>query len=476
MQQWIALYLPHLPLEALTRALATPEPQAVAEHHRIVACDGKAVARGVRPGLSTAAASVLARELAIQPRNPAEETECLLGLAGWAAQYTPSVALELPDSLVLEVSGSLRLFRGLERIAGSLRAGCARMGFTALVAAAPTARGASWLAHAGSERLVADPTALESALAGLPVRVMTGDAASRAALAAIGATRIGDVAALPRAGLARRFGRKLLDDLDRALGHAPDPRTFFTPPAEFRARLELPAEVTQAEALLFAARRLFVQLEGFLAARAGGVQRLALRLFHREARFTDVPIGLVAPARDAVHFTLLARERLGRLALPAAVRAIALDAGDVVPLAGEALALFDDSASSPGDWKQLVERLRARLGGTAVHYLAVAAEHRPEHASRESATGAGAAGTDHPGLRPLWLLPAPQPLEEIDAAPHRDGPLKLLAGPERIESGWWDDDDVARDYFVAETADRALVWVYRERRSPGGWFLHGLFA
>ena len=480
MQQWLALYLPHLPLEALTRALATPEPQAVAEHHRIVACDGKAAARGVRPGLSTAAASALARELLVHPRNPAEETECLLGLAGWAAQFTPSVALALSPmenaALVLEVSRSLKLFRGLERIAASLRDGCARMGFTALVAAAPTARGASWLAHAGSERLVADPAALESVLAGLPVRVMTGDAATLEALAAIGATRIGDVAELPRAGLARRFGRKLLDDLDRALGRAPDPRTFFTPPAEFRARLELPAEVTQAEALLFAARRLFVQLEGFLAARAGGVQRLALRLFHREARFTEVPIGLVAPARDAAHFTLLARERLGGLALPAAVRAIALDAGDVVPLAGEALALFDDGASSPGDWKKLVERLRARLGGTAVHYLAVAAEHRPEHASRESATGAGAAGADHPGLRPFWLLPAPQPLEEIDAAPHRDGPLKLLAGPERIESGWWDGGDVARDYFVAETADRALVWVYRERRAPGGWFLHGLFA
>jgi protein ImuB len=305
---------------------------------------------------------------------------------------------------------------------------------------------------------------------------MTGDAATLEALAAIGATRVGDVAALPRAGLARRFGRKLLDDLDRALGRAPDPRTFFTPPAEFRARLELPAEVTQAEALLFAARRLFVQLEGFLAARAGGVQRLALRLAHREARFTEVPIGLVAPARDAAHFTLLARERLGCLALPEAVRAIALTACDVVPLAGEALALFDDGASAPGDWKKLVERLRARLGGAAVHYLAVAAEHRPERASRESATGAGAAGAAHPGLRPFWLLPVPQPLEEIDAAPHRGGPLKLLAGPERIESGWWDGGDVARDYFVAETADRTLVWVYRERRAPGGWFLHGLFA
>ena len=477
MQQWLALYLPNLPLEALTRALATPEPQAVAEQHRIVACDGKAAARGVRPGLSTAAASALARELVIHPRNPAEETECLLGLAGWAAQCTPSVALEFPDGLALEVSGSLKLFRGLARIAASLRDGCARMGFTAIVAAAPTARGASWLAHAGSEAPVADPAALEGALAGLPVRVMTGDDAAREALAAIGATHVGDVIALPRGGLARRFGPQLLDDLDRALGRAPDPRTFFTPPAEFRARLELPAEVTQTEALLFAVKRLFVLLEGFLAARAGGVQRLALRLFHRETKFTEVPIGLVAPARDAAHFTLLARERLGGLALPEAVRAIALDAGDVVPLAGEALALFDDGASSPGDWKKLVERLRARLGGTAVHYLAAAEEHRPERASLECASGARApapdAGADRFTQRPFWLLPAPQPLGEIDG--HGDS-LKLLAGPERIESGWWDGGDVARDYFVAETADRTLVWVYRERRAPGGWFLHGLFA
>jgi protein ImuB len=382
----------------------------------------------------------------------------------------------MKDALVLEVSGSLKLFRGLGRIAAGLRDGCARMGFTALVAAAPTARGASWLAHAGDERLVTDPAALEAALAGLPVRVMTDDDATLEALAAIGATRVGDVTALPRAGVARRFDRQLLDDLDRALGRSPDPRSFFTPPAEFRARLELPAEVTQAEALLFAAKRLFVQLEGYLAARAGGVQRLALRLVHREARFTEVPIGLVAPARDAAHFTLLARERLGSLALPEAVRAIALDAGDVVPLAGEALALFDDGAAAPGDWTKLVERLRARLGGATVHCLAVTDDHRPERASRKSDAGLRAAGPAHFGLRPFWLLPAPLPLDEVGAIPQRSGPLRLLAGPERIESGWWDGGDVARDYFVAETADRAIVWVYRERPPGSGWFLHGLFA
>ena len=71
-----------------------------------------------------------------------------------------------------------------------------------------------------------------------------------------------------------------------------------------------------------------------------------------------------------------------------------------------------------------------------------------------------------PGLRPFWLLPAPEPLAEIGAAPHRGGPLKLLAGPERIESGWWDGSDVARDYFVARTRRRRSgVGVSRAQRA-----------
>jgi len=475
---WIALYLPNLSLETLTRALATPEPQAVAESHCIVACDGKALARGVRPGMSAAAATALARELVIHPRSAADETESLLGLAGWATQFTPSVALELPDALVLEVSGSFRLFAGAQRIVAGLHKGCAQMGFTAVVAAAPTPRGASMLARAGCERFVADPAKLERALADLSVRVLTQDADTLEALAAIGMSCVADVLGLPRAGLARRFGPKLLDDLDRALGRAPDPRTFFTPPTAFHARLELPAEVTQAEALLFATRRLLVQLEGFLAARVAGVRGLVLRLFHREARCTEVPIGCVAPSRDAAHLTALARERLGGLALPDPVRALALAADDIVPFGGEALALFADSSPAPGDWERLVERLRARLGPVAVHGVAIAEDHRPERASRTREPSAGARTAHAPDVafRPFWLLPSPRPLAEIAAVPQHGGELHLLAGPERIESGWWDGAEVARDYFVAQAPDHSLVWVYRSRGEPSGWFLHGLFA
>jgi protein ImuB len=480
--QWIALYLPNLPLEALTRSLATPEPQAVAERlaanrQQVVACDGKARARGVRPGIAVSAARALAHDLVVRPRDPAEETEALLGLAGWAAQFTPSVAHELPDALVLEVSGSLTLFGGVDRIRSRLLEGCAQLGFTALAACAPTARGAAWLARAGAERCIERTADLEAALAALPLGIAVRAADTLEALHAIGVRTVGELTALPRDGLARRFGQTLLDDLDRAHGRLADPRAFYVPPARFHARLELPAEVTQAESLLFAARRLFVQLEGFLAARAGGVRRLELRLFHREATATVVPIGLVAPSRDAGHFTLLARERLGPVTLAAPVRALALAADDVAPLAGAPLDLFGESGS-PEDWPKLVERLRARLGTASVHGVRVAAEHRPEYASApcDPAPARESVQAEAVGLRPFWLLAAPRPIEEIAAVPHYGGPLKLLAGPERIESGWWDGGEVARDYFVAQTPAQALVWIYRARDSAGGWFLHGLFA
>jgi protein ImuB len=494
--QWIAIHLPQLPLEIC--GLPTPEPCAITHGGCVLACDPRAAARGVRPGLAIPAACALVPNLIVRERDPAGETEALIGLAGWAAQFTPSVALEFPAALVLEVEGSRALFGGVEQILAALHAGLADMGYSARIAGGPTAKSAAWFARAGRES-VFEPGALRAAVADLPVEAITSEVATLEALAAIGATTIGDVLRLPREGVARRFDRQLLGEIDRALGRLPDPRTFFTPPPRFHARLELPAEVTQAEMLLFAARRLLVQLAGFLAARASGVQRFVLRLFHREQCTTEIAIGLVAASRDAEHFVRLLHERLGAATLREPVRAIALVAEDIAPLAGEPLALFSDPAQAHGDWARLVERLRARLGASAVHSVTVTAEHRPERASRSvapvlaqqrrpsPAAGVGPAGMDRgAGIRPFWLLPRPQPLEERGAVPYRGGPFVLLAGPERIESGWWDGGEIARDYFIARTGDQALVWVFRERpalqsttRSPArgdGWYLHGLFA
>jgi len=282
--------------------------------------------------------------------------------------------------------------------------------------------------------------------------------------------------ALPRDGLARRGGRQLLDTVDRALGRLPAPRQFFVPPAQFSAKLELAAPVAHSEALLFAARRLINQLTGFLAARNGGIQRFTLTLLHERSAATRVDIGLVAPTRDPAHLTLLVRERLGALALNAPVHTLGVEADDILVLAEANRELFADRAEGQGEWQKLVERLRARLGPQGVQGVAAEAEHRPERASRASEPGTVSVAPAR-GPRPLWLLAAPQPLREVAARPHyRETALALVAGPERIESGWWDDDDVKRDYFVAQTPDHATLWIYRERRAPGGWYLHGVFS
>ena len=341
------------------------------------------------------------------------------------------------------------------------------------VAAAPTARAASWFARAGRRCLIADASLLEGEISTLPLAVL--QCREEEALSSIGAGSIGDLLALPRDGLARRFGQDLLDELDQALGHRPDPRGFCVLPEKFCAAVELPAEATQAEALLFAAQRLLVQLEGFLAARAAGTRRLALSLSHRTAPATRIELGLISPCREAAHFTLLLRERLQQTALPDPVRAIALEVQAIEPLEHSNQNLFSNELRAEGNWPRLIERLRSRLGAAAVHGIGLCADHRPERACVPSEPGARQLALDF-NLRPFWLLDRPQALEESGSIPCRHGPLKLLAGPERIESGWWDGADVARDYFIARAADEALLWIYRERSPDGAWYLHGIFS
>jgi protein ImuB len=281
----------------------------------------------------------------------------------------------------------------------------------------------------------------------------------------LGVTTVGELLRLPREGLAQRCGAHVAGDLDRALGALPEPRVFFAPPPCFAAGLELPAPVIHAEGLLFGARRLLVQLEGLLTALQAGIRGFALKLTHADAPESIVQVGLASPARDTERLAQVLRERLGSVILPAPVEAMRLEAGDFAPLPGRSGAMFGDAAGDAEDWARLAERLRARLGHDAVYGLTTHPDHRPEHAWRRVEPGEW---DPHefkaPGPRPAWLL-APRKLNEGEFAP--------LAGPERIESGWWDGDEAKRDYFVARLPNASLAWVYREADE---WYLHGLFA
>src|SRR5689334_7871646 len=382
---------------------------------------------------------------------PGVAAETLPPLAAWACQFTPRVALE-PDALLLEAEGSLRYFGGQDALLIALECGLAELGLRASLATAPTARAALWCARGGG---LPFPE--------LPVSVMGGEHSGF--FGSIGIATLGEVLALPREGLAQRCGQELIDELDRALGKLAEPREFFIPPERFSARLELPAEVSHAEALLFGARRLLVQLEGLLAARHAGVRAFTLRLVHRDGSTSEVTVPLASTTRDAERLSQLLREKLAVLKLAQPVEAIVLSAADFLPLAGRSGALFGDRAAEAEDWNRLVERLQARLGRDAVHGVSAYPDHRPEYAWRRVDPGEW---DPHefvqPGPRPTWLLERPLPVDEAR--------LELVAGPERIACGWWDGDEANRDYFVVELG-LALAWAYREQ---GQWYVHGFFA
>lgn len=440
------------------------------------------MARGVEPGLRRASALALAPDLCLRDRDPRLELAALTDIASWAGRFTPSISLDAPDAVLLEVQACLRLFGGLEALCEAILAGLDELGFAGRLAVAPTPLAARWLARFAPERLEVNASELAIHLDALPLAALFDSATVSSdnmdLLTGIGVQNLAGVRCLPRSGLARRQAQTVTDLLDRAYGKVPDPRPWFVPPERYLARLPLPAPTDQVDTLLFGVRRLLAGLGGWLDARQAGLERfsLVLEYEHNMQQPEDgCEIILGALSRDMARCQLLAREHLSRLPLPAPVDALRLEADAPRLLAPPRTDLFHGDNGQDGDPGLLLATLRARLGPDAVRCLATHPDHRPEHAWRwaEPALPGPPAADNRAALpsapRPLWLLPEPRPMAQ-------PAPDSLLSGPERIESGWWDGGEVQRDYFVARRRDYSLVWIFRERMPPHGWFLHGYFA
>lgn len=428
--------------------------------------------RPVSRGDGSAAAHA-ARELWLAVYLPAATDVRLERLARWALRFTPRVSLEPPAALFAEVRGSLRLFGGAAALRQRALAGLWAGGCEACVVIAPTPRSALWLARAGLGVVVECADAMPGLAARLPLACLGWPAEVLAALARFGIRNVLELSRLPRAGLARRLGPDLLAELDEGFGRRRQPRRFHVVPERFNAECELPVAVVTAGGLAPATAQLLARLDAFLRSRASGIDGLRLDLLHRGRPPTRIRLGLGRPAGDAHYLGELLRERLARAALPAPVTALRVRTGVLLPLQWRSAGLFDQGASAdPEATARLLERLRARLGHAAVFSVCPVPDHRPERAWRIAEPAAGTVPSGgwpalHPP-RPLWMLATPQRLAARD--------IRLVAGPERIESGWWDGHDVRRDYYVALARNGTRLWVFRERPPGRDWFLHGVFG
>jgi protein ImuB len=474
---WACLHFFDLPMHAVFEEGEQQHCLAVVDGPRqrqhVVMANAHARTAGVRAGQPLAAARAICAHVQARARDVAAEQRLLKMLAAWAYKFSSQVSIGDPDSLLIEVGASLTLFGGWPTLEQRLRNALARIHYKPSLAVAPIPAAARVLARHGDDYFIEQPDPMLNALCYVPISYSGLDDNSTALLHNVGLRTLRDVFALPRPELTRRIGPNQIDLLDRMRGYKADLLTLYEPPPYFHHRIELDDRVEAWPPLLFPLRRLCGELSLFLTARDGGVQHYEIRLDHEDRTTTRVVIELLTPQREPKALYELARSRLEHTQLTQPVCGIAVYAKDLPELKPRHKDLFEPRREQGLDWPALIERLRSHLGDTSVRGLSHVADHRPERAWRFddqsiAAPKRAAAAVTRLSPRPLWLL--------HHAIPLRTASTRILAGPERIESGWWDGDDMRRDYYVVQTGEGQRAWAYVAAGCLDGWMLQGWFA
>jgi protein ImuB len=481
-RRFLALHLPHLATEGLG-----PGPlllwQAVGPRRQVTAVDPAAAAQGLYPGQPLADAQALLPQLLALPEDPARAAARLQALALHLLRFTPLVACNPPDGLLLDITGAAHLFGGEEALMRRAARALAQLGHRRSAALAGTAQAAAALARAGRHGTCL-PTGQEAAaLAPLPLEALRLPPEMLPRLHKLGLRRIGQLLEQPRGPLARRFGRDLLALLDAATGAAGSSIRPVAAPAVFAASREFLEPLLARAGIDAALAVLLPELCEALAAAGMGLRRLCLQALRVDGGLQEIRLGTGAPVRAPRHLARLLQEKLEHLEPGFGFERLSLLVEHAEPLATSQADLACNTASDTGPaLAQLVDRLAQRL---PVWRPQPRASHWPERAVVRASPFAPVQRLEDWAApdRPVRLLSRPEVIEADTppsqvvwrGRPHR---IRHAAGPERLEPEWWRDrpDRPSRDYFLAECEDGTRLWICRGGADAQRWFLHGFFA
>ena len=532
---WLSIYLPMLPVEVFTRGLKhedTSRPIVILAQRKVRFLNSAAQARGINIGSSLDTAFTLSSQVVSFERNEQKEFSTLSHLAQWAYQFTPNVSIRAPDCLLLDIGGCLKLFGGLENLRSRIQQGLTKQGYESVLTTNMTPMAALCLATSNKKpRVERDNTGTDEngscasyvtkSLECLPVDCLQVDKKIIESLQQMGIADCKALFALPQSGLNRRFGIYFVDYLQRLLGEKPDPQKFINPEPKFMNDVTFLADVNNTASLRFSINRLISELTEFLTARQLATNHLSWSLSHRNHGARNFNILLANPVNEHDMFMSLTLLKLEQIKDVKEIDNLSLAVNNLFPAVNISEDLFHGTPfqqknSVKGQQQQtdmLLNKLRTRLGPGSCYGLSAANDHRPEKAWKPVRLDQRdywqpdqiGMGSIFQSARPMMLLSQPKPLPgtcSFSSAGNVTGgtsiktpfqlsslqsssreskhQLTLLKGPERIDFGWWDEDDlnkvITRDYYVATIDNQgSLLWIFQYSNDKR-WYLHGIFS
>ncbi len=454
--------------------------------------------KGISAGMALSAAYALESNIESRRRDYTLEQAQLEKVASWLTVYSSDVSLMHDDALVIEIRQSLKLYKGIHVLLASLKSTLVeKTNFKTAYAVAPTPMAAYYLACAQKSIIIENSKQLRSVLAKLTVYEIGLENEWLKTLGNIGIRYLQELWRLPRTGLLKRFGKKFLDYIDKLLGESLDPQITYTVPDFFCKEIEMPIELSQHDLILVAVETLIKQLVVFLRQIDASTDQIKIIFRHYSVPETEIIISFRYANRDHKQIFSLLRERFNQIKLKAGVLAIQLESRQIYEFKASNVDLFPnellaceqregqalDQIEDNDNWLALCDELAARLGENKLSYVHVKQDYRPEYAWAYRRDRSDGSGSVLHRLRPICFLATSIPISVNAAGLYWQSELSLLSGPERIESGWWDNKDMQRDYYLAIDEAGQIFWIYRDlKQSIGqskiksGWYLQGLFG
>lgn len=483
----VSLWFPRLATDRFLRQHLIDVPFAMTlkqqNANRIYCLNATAEQQGLHPGMSHADARAFCPELQSAPAQVQKDLQFLHILRRWATRYCPWVGLEQQNGLVLDITGAAHLWGGEVAMIADMRQRLSRVGLSVQIGLGDT-RGAAWaLAHYGEG--VAPSGHMLDALQALPVAALRLKEETAISLQRLGLRRIGDLAAAPRAPLARRFGADLLLRLDQALGVQPEEITPLSDPPHYGVRMTFPEPIGLQGDVLAGSECLLVKLCAKLKAQAMGARMLCMTLRRVDQDEKQVELRLARPLRDPDRILPLFERGLAEVDAGFGIDQLRLEATQVEALPVKQISHVVERSKDQVD--DLITRLGARIGLDHIHRFLPADSHIPERgflvvsaAYSEPETGWGC----HLA-RPFYLFP-PEPVAATGSRPPARFRWRRMAmttgrvtGPERIAPEWWLEDENwrsgVRDYWRVETRQGRRLWLFHTPQQPG-WFVQGEFV